>query len=268
MKCALRHIVALYGPSLRAWVYALAAGLVLAPAAASATPIGGVLISEVFYNALGGDNGDEWIEIYNGSGSAITLSDYSLGWGRDSYTDGTYVLGSSLAPGAQLLPGQTFVIGGPNSGGQNGNPVYDEIYNFAPDLPNGNDFIGTRQADAVGLFLGDIGSDPTLLPVHSVIYGLTGAVTTLLDEQGNPATVMVTTSFFGSGDSLEYQGGGTFALQPNETPGAPAATVPEAGTTPMMALALVGLLGLARSSRPRALIQPPAARLRAPTVAR
>lgn len=268
MKCVLRHIPSW---STLAALAGLVAGalLALAPGAAWATPVGGVVISEVFYNALGNDNGDEWIEIYNGSGTAITLSDYSLGWGRDSYTDGTYVLGSSLAPGAQLLPGQTFVIGGPNSGNQNGNPTFDEVFNFAPDLPNGNDFIGTWEADAVGLFLGDIGSDPTLLPVHAVIYGLPGSTTTLLDEQGNPATVMVNPSFFASGETLEYQGDGTFAMQPNETPGVPAAGVPEADTAPMMALALAGLLGLARSSRPRVLQSAAAAaRSRAPVTAR
>jgi hypothetical protein len=243
MECVLRHKIA---------GIALAAALVLGlPGVASAIPVTGLLITEVYFNAPGFDDGDEWIEIFNGSGTAITLSDYSLGWGRDSYTDGTYVLGSSLAPGTQLLPGETFVIGGPNSFAQNGNPVFDEVYNFAPGLLNGNDGGGFVQADAVALFMGDIATNPSLLPVHTVIYGRNTATTTLLDEQGNPATVMVSTNGGTSGRSLEYQADGSWILQASETPGTPAAGVPEPGTFPMMALALVGLVGLERSSRRR-----------------
>lgn len=213
----------------------LAAALLFLAAPASATPTPGLVISEILFDPTGNDNSTEWLEIYNWSGATIDLAAYSLGWGQDSYTDGTYVLPSFL-----LAPGDTFLIGGATSDATNGSPTYDQVFNFAPNLRNGTN---NNFASAVGLFLGDIGADPTLTPQHAVIYGESTSSTSLLDEQGNPATVVFNTDGFVSGTSIEWLGGDLWAtsagLNPNVAP------IPEPGTALLLGIGLV-MLGLHR----------------------
>lgn len=213
----------------------LAVALGLVPAVASATPTDGLVISEILFNPTGGDNGDEWVEIFNRSNSSIQLSDYSLGWGRDTYDTGTHVFGSFL-----LAPGATFVIGGPTSNAANGNPVYGEVYNFAPNLRNGGN---NNFADTVALFFGDIGSSPALTPVHAVIYGESTASTSLLDEQGAAATILFNTDGFSAGTSIEWLGDESWGVAPSLNPNV--APIPEPGTALLVGLGLVAI-GLRR----------------------
>jgi hypothetical protein len=224
------------------WLYGAAASavavLLLVPGLAAATPTGGLVISEILFDPTGNDNTTEWVELYNRSAAPIDLASYSLGWGRDEYDDGTHVLPSFL-----LAPGATFVIGGPTSNAANGNPVYGEVFNFAPNLSNGNN---NNWADAVALFLGDIGSNPTLTPVHAVIYGESTASTTLLDEQAVLASILFNSDGFAQGTSIEWLGGNGWGvaagLGPNVAP------TPEPGTAVLVGL---GLIGLGLIGRPR-----------------
>jgi hypothetical protein len=72
------------------------------------------------------------------------------------------------------------VVGGPQAGNENGNPVYDQVADFSPDLEASG-----LDADGVALFVGapqDIAVDT--VPVDAVIYGTTNS-SGLLDSNGD-----------------------------------------------------------------------------------
>ncbi|MDA1005030.1 MAG: lamin tail domain-containing protein [Verrucomicrobia bacterium] len=144
-----------------------------------ATALGGVahaqvLISEVFYDAVGADDNLEWIELVNVGGTAVDLSTWSLGWGGGDYTYGGVQL-SGLIP-----PGGTFVIGGPVSGNDNGNPGFDQSVLFANLLQNGGSV-----ADGIALFnMAAASVTASTVPVDVVIYGTTNS-NGLIDESGS-----------------------------------------------------------------------------------
>ena len=122
---------------------------------------GQLLISEVYYDSPGGDDGNEWIEIYNGTDAEIDLSTFSLGYGGGSYTNGVYQLAGTIPAGG------CFVVGGLNSIPENGEPTFDQPEDFNPDMQNS----GTR-ADAVGLFNVPASEiTPETIPIDSVLYG-------------------------------------------------------------------------------------------------
>lgn len=209
----------------------LALGLVLAAAPASATPISGLVISEILFDSGGPDNGRQWIEIYNGNSTAVDLSQYSILWGRNS-------LANSVALASVMLaPGSTFLIGGPASGTYNGTPTYDQVYNFGPDLYDGSH---VWQEDAVALLY-----EPTATVMHIVVYGGNGFVTVFTDEQGALATA-VDVNALNPGQSLEYQGADTWLVQGTPTPGLVPVTVPEPATGLLVGLGVV-MLAAARS---------------------
>ncbi|HWI61529.1 MAG TPA: lamin tail domain-containing protein [Symbiobacteriaceae bacterium] len=60
---------------------------------------GKLLINEVYYDTPGDDNVEEWVELYNGTGSAINLSGYKLVDNAGTYTFGTV----SIAAGGYLV---------------------------------------------------------------------------------------------------------------------------------------------------------------------
>jgi hypothetical protein len=214
---------------------ALAVVLSMAPAIAHAIPTDALVISEILFDPSGNDNGTEWLEIYNRSSTTIDLSAYSLGWGNDTYTQGTFVL-----PSFMLAPGATFVIGGATSNPSNGSPTYDLVENFTPNLRNGEN---NNFASAVALFLGDIGAVPTLTPVHALIYGESTASTSLIDEQGLAATILFGTDGFTEGTSIEWVGGENWTVPVSLGPGI--APTPEPGTGLLVGLGLV-ILALKR----------------------
>jgi|GEM_PF-5856687 len=137
----------------------------------------GLLLSEVFYDAVGGDNQLEWVEIANTTLNPIDLSGYSLGYGGTDYTYGTYQL-------AGTIPGRgCWVVGGPTSNATNYNPTYNQSSDFNPDIQNG----GTA-SDAVALF--DVLASsitPSTVPIDAVIYDSPNT-NSLMDETGNPGT--------------------------------------------------------------------------------
>jgi cytosine/adenosine deaminase-related metal-dependent hydrolase len=139
----------------------------------------GLLLAEVLYDVPGQDDGKEWIRLYNGTGTTLDLSGWSLGWGGKSYTTGTASLSGDLAPGACA------VIGGPTSNGDNGNPTFDVPVNFDPDLENAGDNGDT--ADGIALFdmpAGEIKA--STVPYDAVVYGIANS-NALLGSDGAPA---------------------------------------------------------------------------------
>ena len=148
-----------------------------------ATALGGmaqaqVLISEVFYDAVGPDNNLEWIELVNVGGTPVDLSSWSLGWGGSDYTYSGVQLSGSIPPGG------TFVVGGPVSSIDNGNPVFDQSVLFANLLQNGG-----AEADGIALFnMAAASVTASTVPVDVVIYGTTNS-NGLIDESGSAGAV-------------------------------------------------------------------------------
>ncbi len=167
-----------------------------------------IVIAEVFYDAVGADNGFEWVELYNAGSQAVDLAGFSLGSGGSSYTSTRVQLSGTIAAGA------TFVVGGPSTVSGNGNPVFDQAINWSPDLQNSG-----STADGVALF--DVPSaqiTTSTVPVDAVIYG--GSNTSgLIDETGsaNPPDV----GDAPAGSSIERSDlAGTWQVQGTPTPGA------------------------------------------------
>ncbi|MCZ7682678.1 MAG: lamin tail domain-containing protein [Sandaracinaceae bacterium] len=141
---------------------------------------GGLVITEVFYNAVGADDQLEWVELHNTSGATVDLSGYSIGAGGADYTYSVYQLSGSIPPGGCR------VVGGPVSGAANGAPLFGQAADFAPDVQNS----GTV-ADGVALFAVPASSiTPASVPIDAVIYGVENG-TGLLDETGLPGAVDV-----------------------------------------------------------------------------
>jgi len=232
--------LALSGAALAPASALLATLVLLLTASASATPI----LSEVFFNPSGAaDDGNEWVEIFNDGSTPIDLSGYSLGWGGLDYTTGTVQLVGTL------LPGQYFVVGGPNSDASNGSPVYDQVANFTPDLENSGWF---QPADGVALF--DVPEAlivPTTVPIDAFIYA--GAMFSsnsngLMDESGDPGTVDFVQPFFGAGYSVEFDGA-TWSRQNSPTPNT-GALAPEPSSALCLLLGLCFLAWAKRDGSP------------------
>jgi hypothetical protein len=135
----------------------------------------GMVISEVLYDPSGSDDGAEWVELKNTSSTAIDLSTFSLGYGGNDYTFGTVQLSGTIPAGG------IFVVGGPTSDASNGNPLYDLLVDFTPDLQNS----GTI-GDGMALFDAPA-TDVTVdtVPIDAVVYGPNND-NALLDESGLP----------------------------------------------------------------------------------
>jgi cytosine/adenosine deaminase-related metal-dependent hydrolase len=133
----------------------------------------GLLISELMYDPPGGDDELEWVKLYNGLESNVDVTGYKLAWGGTDYGYG-HVFLSGVIPA-----GGCFLVGGPKSDETNGVPIYDQEYNFEPDIQNSGPI-----ADAVALFV----DDATM--IDSVIYG--GENTNaLVDKSGEAGAVDV-----------------------------------------------------------------------------
>ncbi len=156
-----------------------------------ALPLLGLIITEVFYDPDGGDDGYEWVEIYNGTYADIDLSGYSLGAGGTDYTYTQAQLSGTIPPAG------CWVIGGPDTDSSNGDPVYDIVFNFSPDLQNSG-----STADGVALFdQPESAVDSSTVPISTVVYGSTND-SGLMDPTG--ATSAVDTNDAPSGNSIEY----------------------------------------------------------------
>ena len=140
-----------------------------------------LILTEILYDVSSGDDGYEWVELYNFGNSPIDLSNYSLGYGGSDYTYGKLQLSGVIQPFS------CFVVGGPKSEERNANPEYDQIGNFSPDIQNATENI----ADGVALFdvpANQITTDT--VPIDAVIYGEINE-NNLIDETGKPGAVDV-----------------------------------------------------------------------------
>lgn len=136
-----------------------------------------LLINEVFYDAAGADSNFEYIELYNVGDSFIDLQYFVVGAGGDTYLETQMPLSGVLAPGG------CFVVGGPNSGVENGNPFLDIASAFNASLQNGG-----VVSDGAAVFFdpaGALGTSTT--PNDSVLWEGTNT-SNLLGENGTPDT--------------------------------------------------------------------------------
>lgn len=168
-------------PSVPADVYVLAAagiGEAIALIEVTDNPPVGLLLVEIYFDHTDNDDGYEWVKLYNGTGVAVDLSTYSLGWGGENYLYGTAQLSGTVAAG------ECFVIGGPQKNAANGNPEYDLAYNLTPDLQNSG-----ATADGVALFnVLATAITTSTVPIDTVVYGTTNS-SNLLGPDGKPAPV-------------------------------------------------------------------------------
>lgn len=133
------------------------------------------LVVEVFYDAVGGDDGLQWVKLYNPCGAAIDLAGHVIGYGGFAY--GPYdTLGDPLGV---IDAGVCYIAGGGTSKAGNGGPVLDFDVDFEPNLDTAEENGG-----AVALF--DVAVlEPTSVPIDAVVYGPNNA-NGLIDETGQP----------------------------------------------------------------------------------
>lgn len=137
-------------------------------------PTGNPVLSEVFYDATSGDDGLEWVELYNPTEEAVDLSSFSLGNGGTSYTSSLVQLSGTIPAGA------TFVVGGPTSSSANFFPSFDQAINFSPDFQNSGSV-----GDGVALFAIPASQvTGSTVPVDAVVYGPNNN-SGLIDETGS-----------------------------------------------------------------------------------
>lgn len=180
--------------------------------AAQCVAPGGLIITEVFYDAPAGDDGLEWVELRNDGTSTIQLTgQYSLGWAGSDYTYGLLDLQGSVAPG------EVFVVGGPISSADNGMPEFQQAAILTPNMQNSG-----ADADGVALFhLPASSVTASTVPIDAVVYGPVNT-NGLLGPNGVPLTPQVGDA--PSGSSIELADGG-WQIQalpaPNQTALAP-----------------------------------------------
>lgn len=131
-------------------------------------------VAEVFYDVAGtGDDGSEWIKIYNSCDDDQSLDGHSLAWGGKDYLVGGLDLSGNI-DGKSCM-----IIGGPTSDDTNGAPSIDVEEKLSPNLQNS----GT-EADGVAIF-NVVEDDVTTssVPLDAVIYGGENS-SELLDARG------------------------------------------------------------------------------------
>ncbi len=166
-----------------------------------------LIVAEVYYDQPGGDDGFEWVKIYNGTGAPVDLTGYSMAWGGNDYTYG----GIDLV--GMINNGECFVVGGPSGNVDNGfpaGPMYGQSENLTPDMQNSG-----ATADAVALFDVPFAMVGGATPLDAVIYG-DANTNGLIDETGMAGVVDVGDAM--SGSSVRLLGDGTWAINPAPAP--------------------------------------------------
>jgi hypothetical protein len=166
----------------------------------------GMVLSEVFINPAGGDDGSEWIEIYNGTGQSVDLAGYSIGYVLGGNSGGYGAAGVALS--GSIPAGACVVVGGPLSSDANFSPVYEFETNFTPDIQNTN--------KAIALFDDTVSNiNASTLPLDAVVYG--SNANGYMDEDGTVPSVGEVDNP-SSGNSLERSASG-WSVQMTPTPG-------------------------------------------------
>jgi hypothetical protein len=153
-------------------------------------PPGSLQIVQVHYDHANpsADDGYEWVQIYNAHTSDVDLGGYSLGWGGTDYTYGGVDL-------VGIIPaGGCFIVGGPLTDAENGNPTYDQAANLTPDLQNSG-----NPGDGIALFDVPVASVTAgTCPIDAVIYGNNNS-SGLMDESCSAGSVDVGDTSAGGG---------------------------------------------------------------------
>ncbi len=127
-------------------------------------------LSEVMYDVSNVDDEREWVEIYNGTGVPLKLSNYKIAGGADSGTGGYLFTYNGFLSGT-MPAGACWVVGGPISNSDNANPDFDIPLNFNDDIQNINS--ATSAGNGLGLFYIEREGNITdsSVPIDAVIYG-------------------------------------------------------------------------------------------------
>lgn len=165
----------------------------------------GLVLSEVFYDASGADDGREWIEIRNAGTAPLPLACYAVGNGPLSYL---YSL--AQLPAIAVPPGGCVVIGGPDCGGG----ACASPLDFTPDLHNGT--AGSASGLAILYGLTSTLSSATI-PVDAVLYGTNNGGMLRDASGGVPATANV--ADVTAGHSIGRAADGSWTDQATPTPG-------------------------------------------------
>lgn len=117
-----------------------------------------LILTEVYYDHSGADEGYEWVELANTGPGPVDLAGYQLGNGGTDYS-------YSVVPLEGVVEAcETFVVGF-TSVPENGSPVFDQVFDFSPDFQNSG-----SSPDGVALFAP--GANPAVdCPIDAVIYG-------------------------------------------------------------------------------------------------
>jgi hypothetical protein len=166
------------------------------------TPVTTLALSEVLYDVAGTDTGMEFVELYNGTGADIDLSNIVIENGGTSY-----VTIHTFPAGTMILAGECMLVG-PGAG------------TFTTDIQNSCSPTGLCTADGLALLdLVDV-MDPLDDDIlDAVIYGTPGSNTNMLhDETEMPGAVDVGDAPADS--SIERIGPTTWRIRPSTpTPG-------------------------------------------------
>ncbi|MFX0091700.1 MAG: lamin tail domain-containing protein [Candidatus Hodarchaeota archaeon] len=87
-----------------------------------------ILISEVYYDAVGTDSKNEWIELYNPGSTAVDISGWTLSDNKDTWT---------VPDGTVIQPGDYLIIARSSSG-------FNDLYGFNPDISGLSLALGNR----------------------------------------------------------------------------------------------------------------------------
>jgi len=122
-------------------------------------------LSEVMFDPRdGSDQNLQWIELYNPNDVEVPLQPYAIGIGGADWKRPAFQLTGTLAPGG------CFVVGGPQSHPDNGEPVFDQPKAIQPAIED-----EPFTASVVGIFFSAwtrIGSyDLDLVPLDAVLFG-------------------------------------------------------------------------------------------------